>query len=182
MVSPSYLIGYRKDLEELNLGYSKVNIEFPRLKTQLGLNEGESVKEDEFRIRGPPEEVILVKEHLEQLLKDILLTLTHEEIQLNNKCIITGFNNKPALAVLLRNAVSKARANGISIRFITEKIALLTIWMETLERVSQTLTGFVGFRLQVIRTNSKVRDLVVEHFLHPLVKGEPSIQLIPPEL
>ena len=78
--SHRYLIGYRKDLEELNLGYSKVNIEFPRLKTQLGLNEGESVKEDEFRIRGPPEEVILVKEHLEQLLKDILLTLTHEDV------------------------------------------------------------------------------------------------------
>lgn len=168
--SHRYLIGYRKDLEELNLGYSKVNIEFPRLKTQLGLNEGESVKEDEFRIRGPPEEVILVKEHLEQLLKDILLTLTHEEIQLNNKCIITGFNNKPALAVLLRNAVSKARANGISIRFITEK-KQLTLDGD-IERVSQTKQDLLE-KIAIIG-NSKVRDLVVEHFLHPLVKGEPQ--------
>ena len=168
--SHRYLTGYRKDLEELNLGYSKVNIEFPRLKTQLGLNEGESVKEDEFRIRGPPEEVILVKEHLERLLKDILLTLTHEEIQLNNKCIITGFNNKPALAVLLRNAISKAKANGIWIRFIIEK-KQLTLDGD-IERVSQTKQELLE-KIAIIG-NSKVRDLVVANFLHPLVRGEPQ--------
>ncbi|KAI6652518.1 Vigilin [Oopsacas minuta] len=168
--SHRYLIGYRKDLEELNLGYSKVNFEFPRLKTELGMNEGDSVREDEFKIRGPPEEVLLVKEHLEQLLKDILLTLTHEVIKLNNKCIITGFNNKPTLAFLLRSAVSKARVNGISVRFWPEK-KQLTLDGD-IDRVSQTKEDLLS-KISIIG-NSKVRDLVVEHFLHPLVRGEPQ--------
>ena len=168
--SHRYLIGYnRKELTHLNLGYSKVNIDFPRLKTELGLNESDAAREDEIKIRGPPEEVIIVKENIERTLKDILITLTHEEIKLNNKCIITGFNNKPSLAFLLKSAVSKARANGISVRFVPEKKQLFLDG--DIERVSQTKDDLLK-KIAVIG-NSKVRDLVVEHYLHPLVRGEP---------
>ena len=67
----------------------------------------------------------------------------------------------------------------VRVRFITEKKQLTSGWRHRESLTNQT--GFVGEDCNN-RTNSKVRDLVVEHFLHPLVKGEPSIQLIPPEL
>ena len=167
--SHRYLVGYnRKELTHLNLGYSKVNIDLPRQKTELGLNESDAARDDEIKIRGPPEEVIMVKENLERTLKDILLTLTHEEIKLNNKCIITGFNNKPSLAFLIKSAVSKARANGIYVRFVPEKKQLFLDG--DIDRVSQTKDDLQK-KIAVIG-NSKVRDLVVEHYLHPLVRGE----------
>ena len=168
--SHRYLIGSnRKEITHLNLGCSRVNIEFPKLKTEIGMNEGEPLREDEIKIRGPPEEVIMVKENIERTLKDILMTLTHEEIKLNNKCIITGFNNKPSLPYPLKSAVSKARANGIAIRFMVEKKQL---FLEgDIDRVSQTKDELLK-KIALIG-NSKVRDLVVQHFLHPLVRGEP---------
>ena len=168
--SHRYFIGHKgEELANLKSEFPDVNVEFPRVKTELGRSDEEGMKEDEIKIRGDPQQVIRVKERIEQLLKDILLTLTHEEIKLNNKCIVSRNTKRPALTGLLKSAVYKARASGIAVRFMADKNQLLLDG--DIDRVHQTKEDLLKRIAQVEK--SKERDLVVAYFLHPLVRGEP---------
>lgn len=168
-----YLIGTRGDhinrIKDENACHNVI-INFPsqnQFDTNRHVNR-ESLKEDSIQINGPPDQVVLIKEKLESLVKDILLTLSHETIKLHPKCITKDKRDKPVLVKILRNAVSYAQINGVPVRFFPEKYCLQLDGDQ--DRVKKTKEDLMAKIVQL--ENSKERDLVVEHFLHLLVKGE----------